>query len=284
MNENNTTNQSQEKNAIQKRNRNVKFWDGVGIALAVLAGQFIAVIIAAIVAVVLGYREPEPMMNVMMAIGLPLGFLIAVWIILRKRSLATTAWKWEKKYWRLIPMAYFLMLSVSYVFGGMLENIPGYGEMYEQYADIFKSIHPIVLIVAGAFTGPVCEEIIFRGIILKEFLKTYNPQKAIVFSSIIFGAIHMIPLQMIGAFFIGLVLGYVYYKTKSLWLPIVLHILNNLVAFLFGMGGEIETTREWFGNDVLYILSFVVAILIVFVLYRAFEKFHGPAREEEVAV
>ena len=68
MNENNTTNQSQEKNAIQKRNRNVKFWDGVGIALAVLAGQFIAVIIAAIVAVVLGYREPEPMMNVMMAI------------------------------------------------------------------------------------------------------------------------------------------------------------------------------------------------------------------------
>ena len=257
----------------------VKFWDGIGIALAVLAGQFIAVILAVIVALVLGYREPESMTNILMAIGLPLGFLLAVWIVLRKRKLAATAWSWDRKYWVLMPVSILLMYSVSYLIGGILENMPGYDEMLNQYVDLFEGIHPAILIFAGAFIGPVCEEIIFRGIILKEFLKTYNPQKAIIFSSIIFGVIHLIPLQAISAFFIGIVLAYVYYKTRSLWLPIIMHVLNNLIAFIFGVETEVSTTKEWFDSETLYLLSFVLSALLAFGLYKAFENIHGSKKE-----
>jgi len=259
----------------------VKFWDGVGIALAIIAGQFIAVFIAVFLALIIGYRNMDDMMSFTMLVALPLGFLIAVWLVLRKRILANTAWRWSSSFWILLPVGMVLMYCVNYVIGAVLELLPGYDEMFDQYSSMFDNINPIILVFAGAFIGPVCEEIIFRGVILKEFLKSYNAQKAIFYSAIIFGVIHMIPLQVIGAFFAGLVLGYVYFKTKSLWLPVIMHVLHNLIAFIMGVEEDSTSGFDWFGSELLYLGSFLGASGLAFAMYLLFEKWSNEGKIEQ---
>ena len=87
-------------------------------------------------------------------------------------------------------------------------------------------------VVGAVLLGPILEEIIFRGVILRGLLTKYSPKYAIVFSAIIFGLIHGKPLQIWGAFIIGLILGYVYYKTKSIGTTILLHSFVNLIVLI----------------------------------------------------
>jgi membrane protease YdiL (CAAX protease family) len=81
--------------------------------------------------------------------------------------------------------------------------------------------------------APILEELIFRGIILNGFLKRYSPFYAILFSSLLFGIGHVNPSQIIVASLAGAFLGWVFYKTKSLLLCILLHFVNNCTSFIF---------------------------------------------------
>jgi membrane protease YdiL (CAAX protease family) len=93
---------------------------------------------------------------------------------------------------------------------------------------VSKDIYSFVTIVMIA---PIFEELIFRGIILDGFLKVYSPKKSIIWSSVLFALIHLNPWQAIGAFLIGLFIGWVYYRTQSIIPCILIHFTNNLIAF-----------------------------------------------------
>lgn len=261
-------------------------WDGIKTGLIVILAQILVTIPISIIgiggAMAMGIDQ-EMAMKYVMGASLALSFPAAVWYILRKRTLAPTAWEWLPKDYSLLILSILMMLGVSYAIGGILEYAPGYEEMLKTYESMFEGIPPVVLMIAGGFIGPICEEIIFRGIILKEFLQTYSPTKAILYSALIFGIIHFIPLQVISAFFAGLVLGYIYYKTKSLWLPIIIHILNNVLAFALGVEAGPSDTRSFFSNEMLYLATFAAAIAIAWIAYKVFERVNGPARHEDAS-
>lgn len=80
--------------------------------------------------------------------------------------------------------------------------------------------------------APLCEEFIFRGTILRGLASKISPLVGIIASSILFGVIHLNLQQGMGAFLIGLFIGYVYYKTHSIWAPIFVHFVNNGFSFL----------------------------------------------------
>jgi membrane protease YdiL (CAAX protease family) len=82
---------------------------------------------------------------------------------------------------------------------------------------------PIALVIAA----PVLEELLFRGVILRRLLVSGTRLRAVVLSSLLFGAIHLNPWQFLGAFSGGLLLGWIYVRTRSLWLCIAGHALNN---------------------------------------------------------
>lgn len=71
-----------------------------------------------------------------------------------------------------------------------------------------------------------------RGIILEGFLNNYKPATAIIISSIMFGAMHLNIFQFVNATIGGLFLGVIYYKTRSLVLSIVAHMVNNAIPIL----------------------------------------------------
>jgi membrane protease YdiL (CAAX protease family) len=80
--------------------------------------------------------------------------------------------------------------------------------------------------------APLSEEILFRGIILKGLVSRYSPTKAILISAILFSLFHLNLYQFFGAFMIGLLLGYLYFRMKSVLPCILAHSITNLLAVL----------------------------------------------------
>ncbi|WP_315970309.1 CPBP family intramembrane glutamic endopeptidase [Clostridium botulinum] len=99
--------------------------------------------------------------------------------------------------------------------------------------------------------APIFEEIVLRGIILEGFLNKYKPITSIIVSSVIFGLWHGNIPQFITATILGILVGIIYYKTRSTVLCIVSHILNNGLTFLY-INFNIRT---FFIGAVIFIIS-----------------------------
>ena len=80
--------------------------------------------------------------------------------------------------------------------------------------------------------GPVAEEIFFRGFVLTGLLKRFGVRRALLLSSLLFGLFHIDPGAIVPTFALGLVLGWVYLKTGSIWPSIFAHALHNTLAVL----------------------------------------------------
>jgi len=86
---------------------------------------------------------------------------------------------------------------------------------------------PILAVVVA----PLAEETLFRGLILRGLLGRWKPWTAIVTSALLFALMHFNPAQTPVALGLGLVLGWVYYRTRSLGLCMLGHALNNASSF-----------------------------------------------------
>ena len=86
---------------------------------------------------------------------------------------------------------------------------------------------------AVGLLAPVCEELVFRGAILRALLSwTSRHWVAIAISALLFALIHGNPAQMPHAFLIGLLLGWLYYRTDSIVPGVVYHWVNNSIAYV----------------------------------------------------
>ena len=112
--------------------------------------------------------------------------------------------------------------------------------------------------------APVMEEILFRGILQDALMRKYGVFIGIVIASAVFGIVHLIPQQVVNAFMIGLVLGYIYYRTGSLWPVILIHCINNAISYFTWMlnGGKLLSTREQMDNDTLYYTIYGIACVL----------------------
>src|SRR6056297_2183091 len=112
-----------------------------------------------------------------------------------------------------------------------------------------------ILLMTVVF-APVLEELIVRGIILEGFLRNYSPWTAIILSSLIFGILHFNLVQFVGAFILGMFIGWVYYQTRNLLLPVLIHFTNNLLSYIlvyFTDSNPLDVTlRNIFPSDSVY--------------------------------
>ncbi len=93
-------------------------------------------------------------------------------------------------------------------------------------------INPVASFFLLIIVAPVTEELLFRGIILRGFLRRLPVMKAVALSAVLFGLFHVNPWQITGAIFIGSILGWWYAQTGSL-LPCLLgHASFNLLPLV----------------------------------------------------
>lgn len=132
--------------------------------------------------------------------------------------------------------------------------------------------------ITVAVAAPVIEEFLLRGIMLRGLLKHTTPVNAIHYSAFFFALIHMNLSQAVGAFLMGLFIGWVYYKTGSLWMAIMVHCINNGLGVLFTLlfPHDLELTlmklviTEF--SVAAYIALYIIAALTFWAILRYLHK------------
>lgn len=121
--------------------------------------------------------------------------------------------------------------------------------------------------------APLFEETFCRGIILRGLLFHMKPWKAILWSAFIFGVIHLNPWQAIPAFLVGSLMGWVYWKTGSLWATIFLHFVNNGFSYIVVLLNPNLPADAGFkelipgnGYYIFYALSLIFVIITTFLM------------------
>lgn len=121
-------------------------------------------------------------------------------------------------------------------------------------------------ILVSVVFAPIFEEIICRGVVLESLRAKYGVWAAWLGSSLFFGLIHGQVTAMVNASILGLVLGYAYLRSNSIFSVIILHALNNglaLALMAFGLGNS--TFREIMPTPQIYWAVWSAALVIVVV-------------------
>lgn len=141
----------------------------------------------------------------------------SIWILLA----AIVAW----------VLLYALMLIIPY----------NYPEIEQTgYLAKDKTTTSVYIILRTALVAPFFEELIFRGIMLDGLMRRYGATTALLVSSALFGVMHLDLVQSVAAMFMGILLGWFYLQTRSLFVCIFIHALNNFMTIYPFPGKEDE--------------------------------------------
>lgn len=156
-----------------------------------------------------------------------------------------------------------LMLAVNVVIEPLIDLFPA--EWYDLVGDQIKEGGWAM--VTAVVAAPILEEWLFRGLIQDSLVRKNGPWKGILLASLIFGIIHLIPQQVITGILLGTIIGFVYYKTRSLLSAIVLHGINNSLAVFLSLleteENPMGSLREAIGSDTTYCVIFGVSVLLL---------------------
>jgi hypothetical protein len=214
-------------------------------------------------------------------LGYAATFLTVIFLIYRKIN-QTEFWA-SLSFSRIKIGLLLIIIPLSLATSFVIEPFVSWLPMPEFMAEIFRDLikHNAFSMAMVVIFAPILEEVIFRGIILKGFLKNYSPTKAIIWSAVLFGLVHMNPWQFMSATGIGLVMGWLYWKTDSIIPGIILHFVNNLSAsliYLF-MGDMELTSREWINNDNIYFSIYLGAGLILTLSFIYIKKLYPKTNQ-----
>lgn len=91
----------------------------------------------------------------------------------------------------------------------------------------FKTLHALIYV---CLLGPIWEELLNRGYILKGLRNKYGTIVSLFLSSFLFALSHLNIVQGINAFIMGIVFGLLFIKTESVFICMLAHIINNSIA------------------------------------------------------
>lgn len=192
-------------------------------------------------------------------ISLRLGFLIfAVYYIHKEEINFLTFHRLKSNIFLLFP---FLLLCFSNYFVALLQNSP---RISVPFSLLLQSV------ILYAFTA-INEEIVFRGVLFPLFKKRYSTFLSMLYSSLIFGAIHLLNIssiasipyvliQVLYCFGLGMLLSFLFAHTENILIPIFFHFLFNVI------------NDTWVSNhfDISWDLTFFlinVGLALIFALY-----------------
>jgi membrane protease YdiL (CAAX protease family) len=246
----------------------------------------INIIVALLGLILVGEATASTSWMTLISYVLSFGLTISLALLIRNRQ-AQSAGSFNVRSipGKFYPVLVLITLTVSILVEPLTEPIPVpawlEGILLKLLLD--KSFAMFVLMVIAA---PILEELLFRGIILEGFLKNYNPWKAIIWSSLLFGLAHLNPWQFIAAFFVGLIIGWLYLKTQSLVPGIFMHFVANLfgysLRFFISPENALSSTRQWLGSLGFYIVFLVLCLAIFILLIRTLQNWLADQTQQRV--
>ncbi len=126
----------------------------------------------------------------------------------------------------------------------------------------------LISLVALAVIPAVCEEMVFRGVLVNA-LKHKGKVFAVVLSSVMFSIFHFSPSQLIYPICFGLILAIVYLRTNNILFPMLLHFINNALSlsiqyFSNGSGGEFVHSMSTLIFALITLAGWIVIMMYMF--------------------
>ena len=139
------------------------------------------------------------------------------------------------------------------------------GEVPE--TDLIKNIN-VGTFFSICILAPIVEELFFRGVVERILLKLKtSPWVGIIASAMLFTMMHEFPYQAISAFIGGVIYGWVYYKTKSIYLTFSMHAVNNIIFFIgFSLDDGVGGSDAF--PPMLYVFAGLSLLLFIFFIVR----------------
>lgn len=175
----------------------------------------------------------------------------------------------------LTPIAILLLNTLCFLIFANTQNgfVPAITEMNEktQIAELFFSI----LLV------PICEEFVFRGIMLSIYHSKMGILYAIIISSILFGFSHGVTIEFkVYATIIAFILSICFIIAQNISYPIILHISYNLIIAIFDYVSEIRpdmfqqdiNTKLIRANSTAWISCVFLALISIVPIYKRIMK------------
>ncbi len=140
----------------------------------------------------------------------------------------------------------------------------------------------ITVIFVIAVTPAVCEELMFRGLILRNLSSSLKPHSAIALTGIVFAVFHFHPFNLIPLIILGVYISLSAYFSNSVYTAIVIHFINNLISALsvFIFGKENPDWEKISDSELLQyglisifaLLIFTLSIIVILRIYKANKK------------
>ncbi len=96
----------------------------------------------------------------------------------------------------------------------------------------FSWVNFILMLVVAGVAAPIVEETFFRGVLYGWLRVRFPVYVAVLVSAAAFAGVHFIPILLPALFVVGVILAVVYEWSKSLWVPIILHSIQNSLAVI----------------------------------------------------
>ena len=206
-------------------------------------------------------------------------FVWRKWVVLSRTYLRSNPW--FTLLW-VVFLGLGSILPLQWIYEQL--NISLSMEMEEMFKSIMGNRWGYL---ALGILAPLAEEMVFRGAILRTLLNYFNGRMywvPIIVSALLFGLVHGNMAQLLNAFFIGILLGWMYYRTESIVPGIVLHWVNNTVAYtmykLMPQMNDGKLIDFFHGNNRLMYMGLACSLLVfipsLYQLYVRLRKANTP--------
>lgn len=232
--------------------------------VASVALVFLSIVLVAVVQILIlfangqGWLAVRAVAGEVIAIG---GVPVALIILLHldRRQLIAFAWPSAKVLTLTVTLTLGAVIVIDYLTALSEHLLPLPRWVEEAYAELMAArnttelIEKVVILCA---IPAICEEIFFRGFCLTSLAAHWGKRTAIVVTAFVFAVVHGNPWYLHLYFLLGLILGWVYAITGTLWAPVLSHFLNNLWTFANHVRGfEVPLQEAFWWGDAVFLAS-----------------------------
>ena len=157
--------------------------------------------------------------------------VVGLWMFVRRRGLTLATLGIRRAPMRFFVAAALIGISMWYVSALVVALIDPPGDV----AELEKVVDEMPLaatLIALALCPAIAEELVFRGVLTQGLATRLPAAAAIGIAAVVFALYHVFPPQIVSAVGLGIVLGFLTLRARSIVPAIVVHVLNNTIAIL----------------------------------------------------
>lgn len=208
-------------------------WEGLWL---MVKAQLLALVIMLLV---FGVREMLGLPRVKGPTILMASAIGSAWVIWRRCQQCRVTWR--ELTGTFVPGWALAFSLAGALVGFLLVEVPLLTWLTVRYpwlnidADLGIAQSPWTAFCGMVILVPLCEELLFRAICTRGFVARYGVRRGLLTGAVWFALLHLAPVKLPGMLIAGLVLGWLYWRTKSVWPGVLLHAANNGLAFWLAM-------------------------------------------------